>query len=251
MSLTLIPAIDLRGGRCVRLLRGDPNAETVYFQDPVEPARRFEARGASWLHVVDLDGAFEGGERNGAAIRAIRSATTMRLEIGGGLRTRDAVARALDLGAERAIIGTAAIENPAFLDEACREWPGRIWVGIDARQGKVAVRGWVEQTSVDARALAERVARAGAAGIVYTDIARDGALSGPNAEETARVARDLGIPVIASGGVHRLEDLASLKPLEADGVIGVISGRALYEGTLDLDAAIRYLADGELRGVER
>ncbi len=251
MSLTLLPAIDLRAGRCVRLLRGDPTAETVYFQDPVEPARRFEAAGATWLHVVDLDGAFEGGERNGAAIRAIRAATAMRIEIGGGLRSRDAVARILDLGAERAIIGTAAIEAPAFLDAACREWPGRIWVGIDARQGKVAVRGWVTQTDVEARTLAERAARAGAAGIVYTDIARDGALVGPNAEETARVARGLGIPVIASGGVHRLEDLAALRPLEADGVIGVISGRALYEGTLDLDAALQYLAGGGPCGVER
>ncbi len=244
MSLELLPAIDLRRGRCVRLLRGDPNAETVYFDDPVEPARRFEAAGARRLHVVDLDGAFEGGERNGAAIRAILGATALRVEIGGGLRSLDAVRRVLDLGADRAIIGTAAIEDPEFLANACREWPGRVWVGIDAREGRVAVKGWTEQTKVSARELAERCAAMGAAGIVYTDIHRDGALEGPNVEETGRIADGLGIPVIASGGVHRLADLLSLRPLERRGVVGVISGRAIYEGTLDVAAAMRVLASG-------
>ena len=242
MSLELIPAIDLRRGRCVRLLRGDPNAETVYFEDPVEPARRFEAAGATRLHVVDLDGAFEGSERNGTAIRSVINSTRMRAEVGGGLRDLLAVRRIIDLGAERAIIGTAAIRDPAFLAECCREWPSRIWVGIDARQGKVAVKGWLEQTTVDARSLAESAARIGAAGIIYTDIARDGALSGPNAAETSRVARGLGLPVIASGGVHRLADLEELVTLESDGVVGVISGRAIYEGTLDLGEALQFLA---------
>lgn len=242
MSLDFIPAIDLRRGRCVRLLRGDPNAETLYFEDPVEPAKQFETAGATRLHVVDLDGAFEGGERNGAAIRAVVGATSMRVEVGGGLRDMSAVRRVVDLGADRAIIGTAAIRNPDFLTECCREWPGRIWVGIDARQGKVAVKGWLEQTTIDARSLAESSARIGAAGIIYTDIARDGALSGPNADETSRVARGLGIPVIASGGVHRLADLEALAALESDGVVGVISGRAIYEGTLDVGAAVRCLA---------
>lgn len=242
MSLDFIPAIDLRRGRCVRLLRGDPNAETVYFDDPAEPARRFETAGATRLHVVDLDGAFEGGERNGAAIRAVVSSTGMRVEVGGGLRDPSGVRRVLDLGADRAIIGTAAIRDPDFLAQCCREWPGRIWVGIDARHGKVAVKGWVEQTTIDARSLAESSARIGAAGIIYTDIARDGALSGPNVEDTARVARGLGIPVIASGGVHRLADLEALVALESDGVVGVISGRAIYEGTLDVGAAVRFLA---------
>jgi len=248
MTLELIPAIDLRRGRCVRLLRGDPNAETVYFDDPLEPARRFEAAGATRLHVVDLDGAFEGGERNGAVIRAIVTSTRMRVEVGGGLRDVEAVRRVIDLGVERAIIGTAAIRDPDFLASCCREWPGRIWVGIDARQGKVAVKGWVEQTTMDARELAESSARVGAAGIIYTDIARDGALSGPNADETSRVARGLGIPVIASGGVHRLADLESLVALEPDGVVGVISGRAIYEGTLDVGEALRFLASASDEG---
>lgn len=241
MSLDFIPAIDLRRGRCVRLLRGDPNAETVYFEDPTLPAKRFEDAGATRLHLVDLDGAFEGGERNGAAIRAVVASTRMRVEVGGGLRDLPAVERILDLGADRAIIGTAAIRDPDFVAECCRRWPGRIWVGIDARQGKVAVKGWVEQTTIEARSLAESAARVGVAGIIYTDIARDGALSGPNVDETSRVARGLGIPVIASGGVHRLADLQGLLALESDGVVGVISGRAIYEGTLDVGEAVRFL----------
>jgi phosphoribosylformimino-5-aminoimidazole carboxamide ribotide isomerase len=240
--MILYPAIDLKGGACVRLVRGEMASATVFNTDPAAQARHFAELGFSWLHVVDLDGAFAGHSVNGEAVRAIRRAVDLRIQLGGGIRDRAAIDNWLALGIERVVLGTAALRDPALVREAAAAYPGRIVVGIDARDGHVAVEGWAETSDIGAITLARRFADAGVAAIVYTDIGRDGALTGVDAAATGGFARFAGLPVIASGGVAGLPDITALKAYERDGVAGVICGRALYDGRLDAEAALRLVA---------
>jgi phosphoribosylformimino-5-aminoimidazole carboxamide ribotide isomerase len=240
--MILYPAIDLKDGQCVRLLRGDMAAATVFGDDPAAQARAFADAGCRWLHLVDLNGAFAGHPVNAAAVEAIRAAVTIPAQLGGGIRDMATIERWLDRGLARVILGTVAVRDPGLVRAAARAFPDRIAVGIDARAGRVAVAGWAEETDLDATELARRFEDAGVAALIYTDIDRDGALGGPNVEATAALARAVSIPVIASGGVASLDDLRALK---ATGVIaGVISGRALYEGRLDLREALTLLEAG-------
>jgi phosphoribosylformimino-5-aminoimidazole carboxamide ribotide isomerase len=239
--MILFPAIDLKGGKCVRLLRGEMSAATTFNDDPADQARKFEASGCRWIHVVDLDGAFAGAPVNAPAVRAILKAVTVPVQLGGGIRDAAGIAAWLDAGVARVILGTIALRDPDLVKRACRDWPARIVVGIDARDGRVAVEGWAETSDVLAVDLARKFADAGVAAIVYTDIERDGAMGGPNVEATATLAKACGIPVIASGGVSSLEDLKALKARASDGIVGVISGRALYDGRIDLGAAVKLL----------
>lgn len=236
--MVILPAIDLKDGRCVRLFQGDMNRETVYFEDPIEAARHWRAEGAQWIHIVDLNGAVEGRPVHTREIAAICKEPGITVELGGGLRSIESVEAAFGLGVSRMVIGTAAYENSEFLRALCRRFPGKIVVGIDARGGKVAVKGWVETTGVDAVALAQRCEDDGAARIIYTDISRDGTRDGVNLEETLKIARAVKVPVIASGGVSTLDDIRRLLPLEKDGVEGVIVGRALYAGAFRYRDAI-------------
>jgi phosphoribosylformimino-5-aminoimidazole carboxamide ribotide isomerase len=237
----LIPAIDLLGGRCVRLAQGDYARATVYHEDPAEQARAFAAHPIPRLHVVDLDGAREGQPRNGEAIsRIVASAGRVPVQLGGGIRSLEAVEAALDLGVDRVILGTAALRDPELLARACRRHPGRVAVGIDARDGCVAVEGWLETTGTSALDLARRVEQAGAAAIVYTDIARDGMLGGPNLAATAELAQALRLPVIASGGIGSEDDLE--RAAACEGLAGAIVGRALYTGAVDLARVLERLA---------
>jgi phosphoribosylformimino-5-aminoimidazole carboxamide ribotide isomerase len=228
----LFPAIDLKGGACVRLLRGEMSAATVFNASPADQARQFADAGFEWLHVVDLDGAFAGKPVNAAAVEAIVAATKLPVQLGGGIRDEAGIGAWLARGIRRVILGTIALRDPDLVKRACRAHPGRIVVGIDARGGKVAVEGWAETAEITARDLALRFEDAGVAAIVYTDIERDGALGGVNAEATAELASALTTPVIASGGVASLDDLKRLKAVEAAGIEGVICGRALYDGRI-------------------
>ena len=228
--MLILPAIDLKDGRCVRLFQGDMSRETIYFEDPVAAVRHWRAEGAELIHIVDLNGAIEGRPVHTREIAAICKEPGIRVELGGGLRSIESVEAAFELGVSRAVIGTAAYEDPEFLRALCRRFPGKIVVGIDARGGKVAVKGWVETTGVDAVELAHRCEGDGAARIIYTDISRDGTREGVNLEETLRIARAVKIPVIASGGISTLDDIRKLLPLQKEGVEGVIVGRALYAG---------------------
>ena len=234
--MIIIPAIDLKGGRCVRLLQGKVSAETVFSDDPVAMAGRWEAEGAPRLHVVDLDGAFGGGPVQTSIIRAIARAVSIPIEVGGGLRSTEHVRAVLDAGARWAVVGTRAALDPAFLGEVCRHFEDRIIVGVDASDGRVAVDGWSRVLDLEAVALARDAAAAGASTIIYTDIARDGTQSGPNVWSTEAVARAAGIPIFASGGVGSLEDIRQLAAIP--GVDGVIVGRALYTGAVSLRAAL-------------
>ncbi len=237
--MILYPAIDLKDGACVRLLRGDMAKATVFGPDPAAQAAAFAAAGAEWLHLVDLDGAFAGAPVNAAAVQAILQAVAVPCQLGGGIRDLATVEMWLSRGVARVILGTVAVENPGLVAQAARAFPGRVAVGIDARDGRVATRGWAEVTEVQATDLARRLQDAGVAALIYTDIDRDGAMGGPNIRATEALARAVGIPVIASGGVSRMDDLLALR---ATGVIaGAISGRALYEGALDLTAALAAL----------
>ena len=236
--MIVYPAIDLRAGRCVRLTQGDFARETVYGDDPVTVARRWEALGARWLHVVDLDGARAGWPLQAPLVAAICAAVRIPVQVGGGLRDAAAVGQVLESGAARAILGTVAVRDPARCATLCREFTGRVAVGIDARDGHVRVAGWLEGERVDAPTLARTVAERGAACIVYTDIGRDGMQQGPDLAGTRAVARAAGIPVIASGGVGALDHVRQVAALEDDGVAGVIVGRALYTGSVDLRAAL-------------
>jgi phosphoribosylformimino-5-aminoimidazole carboxamide ribotide isomerase len=237
--MILYPAIDLKDGQCVRLLRGDMEAATVFGDDPAAQARAFAAAGCRWLHLVDLNGAFAGHPVNEAAVEAILAAVDIPAQLGGGIRDMATIERWLDRGLARVILGTVAVRDPELVRNAARAFPGRVAVGIDARGGRVAVAGWAEETDLDATDLARRFEDAGVAALIYTDIDRDGALQGPNVAATAALARAVSIPVIASGGVSALDDL---RVLAATGVIeGVISGRALYEGRLDLREALALL----------
>ncbi|HKJ82561.1 MAG TPA: 1-(5-phosphoribosyl)-5-[(5-phosphoribosylamino)methylideneamino]imidazole-4-carboxamide isomerase [Mariprofundaceae bacterium] len=238
-TFELIPAIDLKGGECVRLKQGRMEDATVYGEDPAAMAEHWQSLGAARLHVVDLDGAFAGNPENREAIAAICERLTIPVQLGGGLRDMASIESTLSLGIERVILGSAAVSNPKLVQQACREFPGRICVGIDAKSGLVAVHGWDDVTDVRAVDLARQFEDAGVAAIIYTDIARDGMLSGPNIEETAALARGISIPVIASGGVARLEDVKALARHIDEGVCGAITGRAIYEGTLDFAAAMK------------
>jgi phosphoribosylformimino-5-aminoimidazole carboxamide ribotide isomerase len=238
--MILYPAIDLRRGRVVRLLQGRADAETVYFHHPAEPAAAWRAAGAEWVHVVDLDGAFNGAGENRAAIEAIL-ATGMKMQLGGGMRTREAVAEALAMGVSRVVIGTRAAQEPAFVGALAREFGSeRIAVGIDAKDGRVAIKGWVETVPLDAFELAREVARQGAGTIIYTDISRDGMLTGPNFEAQEAMLRAVDLAVIASGGVSYPADIEKFRQLAAryPNLDGVITGKALYEGRLDLEALL-------------
>ncbi|MGF1625174.1 MAG: 1-(5-phosphoribosyl)-5-[(5-phosphoribosylamino)methylideneamino]imidazole-4-carboxamide isomerase [Alphaproteobacteria bacterium] len=240
--MILFPAIDLRGGECVRLLRGDMSTATTYNPDPAAQAHAFQAAGFQWIHVVDLDGAFAGRSVNGTAVDAILAAVTVPVQLGGGIRDLASIESWLARGVTRVVLGTAAVKTPALVRDACAAFPGQVAIGIDARGDRVAVEGWAVESEVPAVDLARRFEDAGAAAIIYTDIDRDGALRGPNVAATAALARAVTVPVIASGGVSSLADLAALKAVQADGVAGVISGRALYDGRIDPAAALALLA---------
>ncbi|MBI2468959.1 MAG: 1-(5-phosphoribosyl)-5-[(5-phosphoribosylamino)methylideneamino]imidazole-4-carboxamide isomerase [Candidatus Rokubacteria bacterium] len=238
--MMVIPAVDLQGGRCVRLVEGRAESATVFGDDPVAWARRWAAEGAPRLHVVDLDGAFGGAPRHAALIGAIARAVPVPIEVGGGLRDLGAVEAALATGARWAILGTAAALDPALLEMACRRWPGRILVGVDAAEGRVAVDGWTRLLPLTAGEFARRAAAAGAAAVIYTDVRRDGTGRGPNLEATAAVAAAASLPLIASGGIAHVEDLRRLAAIP--GVVGAIVGRALYTGAVDLGTALASVA---------
>jgi phosphoribosylformimino-5-aminoimidazole carboxamide ribotide isomerase len=239
--MILFPAIDLKDGQCVRLKLGDMGAATVYNADPAAQARAFEEQGFEWLHLVDLDGAFAGRSVNGAAVDAILAATRNPVQLGGGIRTLEHIEGWLSKGLARVILGTAAVRNPALVKEACRRFPGKISVGIDARGGKVAVEGWAEASSLGAIELARRFEGAGVAAIVYTDIDRDGVLAGINWEATIALADAVSIPVIASGGLASLEDIVRMTMPDVRKLEGAISGRALYDGRIDPAKALAIL----------
>jgi phosphoribosylformimino-5-aminoimidazole carboxamide ribotide isomerase len=234
----LYPAIDLKEGSCVRLLRGEMSAATVFNEDPAAQAKSFADAGCRWLHLVDLDGAFAGKPVNAASVEAILKAVRVPAQLGGGIRDLATIEAWLGKGIARVILGTAALTNPDLVKEGCRKFPGKVAVGIDARGGKVAVEGWAKTSEMTALDLARRVEDAGAAAIIFTDIDRDGALAGVNVAATAALARALKTPVIASGGVAAIDDIAALKAHESDGIAGAILGRALYDGRVDLKAAL-------------
>jgi phosphoribosylformimino-5-aminoimidazole carboxamide ribotide isomerase len=232
----ILPAIDLRGGQCVRLRQGDYAQETVFGDDPAAMARRWVAEGAQWLHLVDLDGAKAGRPMNGASVRRIVETAGVPCQVGGGLRTEEDIKAALDWGVARVIIGTKALKSPAWFHAVCERWPGKVVLGIDARGGRVATEGWLETSDVSALELARRCAATSLAAIVYTDIGRDGMLQGANVEAMTALAAAMPVPVIASGGVTTLEDI---RRLAANKLAGCIIGRALYEGKIDLQEAVK------------
>jgi len=240
--MILYPAIDLKDGQCVRLLKGDMDKTTVFNDNPAEQARAFQDAGCEWIHLVDLNGAFAGQPVNAAAVEAILAEITVPAQLGGGIRDMETIENWLTRGLSRVILGTVAVENPDLVREAARTFPGRVAVGIDARKGRVATKGWAEETDVKVTDLARSFEDAGVAAIIYTDIDRDGAMQGPNVEATAALANAVSIPVIASGGVSSMDDLRALRNCGAT-LNGVISGRALYDGRIDLAAAVKLLKD--------
>ena len=246
--MIVLPAIDLKNGQCVRLEQGLMERDTVYSADPAATARRWQDEGGELLHIVDLDGAFAGVPKNRAAIEKIVQAIDIPAQLGGGIRDLATIEAYLALGLSRVIIGTAAQRNPQLVGEACRRFPGRIVVGIDARNGLVAVQGWAEVTDVTAVELAKKFEGDGVAAIIYTDITRDGMLQGPNLEATRQLAEAISIPVIASGGVSSLRDIENLLAIERFGVAGVITGKAIYSGTLSLREAVRVAKGSKVNG---
>lgn len=236
--MLIFPAIDIRGGKCVRLLKGDFAQETVFSDDPAAMARKWQQQGAQFLHLVDLDGALAGKSQNLATVKAILAAVTIPVELGGGIRTMENVDEVLALGVRRVILGSVAVRNPDLVKAACAKYGDRVVVGIDAKDGIVAVDGWGVSGNVQVGDLAREMGKAGVRTIIYTDIARDGTLEGVNVEATARLARESGIQIVASGGVKSVEDIRALKPYEKDGIEGVIVGKSIYMGTLDLQEAI-------------
>ncbi|MBD2577839.1 1-(5-phosphoribosyl)-5-[(5-phosphoribosylamino)methylideneamino]imidazole-4-carboxamide isomerase [Oscillatoria sp. FACHB-1406] len=247
--MEVIPAIDLLEGRCVRLYQGDYQQSQVFSENPTEVARRWESEGATRLHLVDLDGAKQGHPVNTDAIASIVRAISIPVQVGGGLRDREGISKLLDLGVDRAIVGTIAVEKPELVQTLTREFPQKIVVGIDARDGQVATRGWLETSHIAATELGQQMAEIGAAAIIYTDIHRDGTLAGPNLEALREMAKAVEIPIIASGGIGSLTDLLSLLALEPAGVTGVIVGKALYSGDVSLVEAVRAIGSGRWQDV--
>jgi len=247
--MDVIPAIDLLEGRCVRLYQGDYSLSQVFNDNPVEVAKQWVGQGATRLHVVDLDGAKTGTLVNQAEIEAIAQAVPVPIQVGGGLRTQSSVQQVLNLGVQRVILGTIAVEQPELVQQLCQEFPEQIMIGIDARNGLVATHGWLETSQVLATQLAVQMQELGAAAIIYTDIHRDGTLSGPNLEALRTLAETVSIPVIASGGISSIIDLLSLLTLEPQGVEGVIVGRALYTGDISLREALRAIGPGRIQDV--
>jgi len=237
--MILYPAIDLKDGQCVRLLRGDMAEATVFGDDPGAQARAFAEAGCEWLHIVDLNGAFAGRPVNGAAVEAILDAVDVPCQLGGGIRTLGQIESWLAKGLARVVLGTAAVEDPNLVREAARAFPGRVAVGLDARGGRIATRGWAEETDMTVTDLARAFEDAGIAALIYTDIDRDGAMGGPNIAATAALARAVSVPVIASGGVASLDDLIALR--DTGVIAGAITGRALYDGAIDLRTALAAL----------
>lgn len=241
--MILFPAIDLKDGACVRLKLGLMEEATVFNTDPGAQARSFAEAGCAWIHVVDLNGAFAGKPVNAAAVEGILKAVAVPVQLGGGIRDMATIEGWLERGVRRVILGTVALKNPDLVREACRRFPGRVAVGIDAKGGRVAVEGWAETSDVTVLDLARKFEDAGVAALIYTDIDRDGVLAGPNVEATAALSRAISIPVIASGGVSSLDDLRALKAARAPGIVGVISGRAIYDGRIDVAQAVALLAE--------
>ena len=243
--MNIIPAVDIKDGKCVRLLQGKMESETVFSDDPAAMARQWDQMGAELIHVVDLDGAIKKSPQNLQTIKGIVKIVSAHVQVGGGIRNLETIDQYVKLGVKRVIIGTEAIRNPELVDAACKDFPGQIVVGIDARNGRVAIEGWTENTEIDAIELAKRFEDSGVAAINFTDIHRDGMQTGPNLEETRRLAEAVNIPVVASGGVSTLEDIKNLIPLEQAGVVGVITGKALYSGTLNFEEALRLVNQGK------
>jgi len=237
--MLVIPAVDIRGGRCVRLVRGKPDAEKVFSNDPVEAAVRWEEEGARYLHIIDLDGAFEGAPINICVIKNIISSITIPAQVGGGVRSDETVEHLLELGVSRVILGTRALDSPDWVGELCEKFPGRIVASVDCIEGKVAVKGWTVVADTLATDLIEHLSKVPLAAIIYTDTSRDGTLTGPHFEQIAAVARTTTIPVIAAGGVTTIEDVRGLAEMDLE---GVIIGRALYEGTISLKEANQVVA---------
>ncbi|MFZ0847810.1 MAG: 1-(5-phosphoribosyl)-5-[(5-phosphoribosylamino)methylideneamino]imidazole-4-carboxamide isomerase [Hyphomicrobiaceae bacterium] len=246
--MILFPAIDLKDGKCVRLKLGDMAAATVFNEDPAAQAKLFENQGFRYLHLVDLDGAFAGRPVNASAVAMILQAVTIPVQLGGGIRNLAAIERWLDKGVNRVILGTVAVRDPELVRQACRRFPGRIAVGIDAKGGKVAVEGWAITSELSALDLARRCEDAGVAAIIYTDIARDGVLKGLNLEATAALARETSIPIVASGGLAGIEDVEALLRPEHARLQGAIAGRALYDGRLDARAALELIRSAAVAG---
>ena len=237
--MLILPAIDLKGGKCVRLYKGEMDTAKVYSELPEETARKWQSQGARMIHVVDLDGAVAGEPRNLGAIARILETVDVPIELGGGIRSREVVENYLQLGVDRIVLGTAAHTNTDLVRALCETFPGKIAVGIDARGGYVAVQGWQEITEKSAMSLARELEESGVSHIIYTDIERDGAMTGPNLDSTSTLAEAIGVPVVLSGGMHTQEDVARVAGLEKKGIKGVILGRSLYEGTIDLAEAIK------------
>ena len=237
--MIVFPAIDIRSGKCVRLVQGRADQETVYGNDPPAMGQRWQDAGAAWLHVVDLDGAFGARPQNLEVIRRLRRAVAIPIQLGGGLRSLDTIATYVDLGVDRLILGTAVLKDPDLMYQALQTYPGRIALGLDAKDGLLAVEGWTETTTHTAVEVAQKFAPQKPAAIIYTDISRDGVKRGVNLEATGALAQATEIPIIASGGVSSLDDIKTLLPLEHLGIVGVITGRALYDGNLDLKEAIQ------------
>jgi phosphoribosylformimino-5-aminoimidazole carboxamide ribotide isomerase len=235
--MLVIPAIDLKDGQCVRLLQGRKDAVTAYSNEPAKTAKRWESYGAKLIHIVDLDGAFTGRQTNLNAIIKIRQSVKIPLQVGGGIRNIGNIMNLFSAGIDRVIIGTAAIEDPEFLTYACKNYPGKVLIGIDAKNGMVAIKGWEEVTSLSAKDLVRRLEFFGVAGIVYTDISRDGMLSGPNIDATRDIVESVTIPVIASGGVSCIDDIKNLMKIQ--NLWGAITGKAIYSGAMDLKEAIQ------------
>lgn len=241
----LLPAIDLKQGKCVRLKQGDMAQATVFNDNPAAQAESFAAQGAEWIHIVDLDGAFAGKPVNAQAVENILNAVDVKIELGGGIRTLETIQMWLDKGVARVILGTIALRDPDFVKQACREFPGRIAVGIDAKDGFVAVEGWAEKSGITAVDLARQFESAGVSAIIYTDVARDGVLQGPNLAATVQLATAVSTPVIVSGGISSLDDIRACKKEEQNNIAGVIAGRAVYDNRFTVREAVRLLKGEE------
>jgi phosphoribosylformimino-5-aminoimidazole carboxamide ribotide isomerase len=248
--MIIIPAVDIKNGRCVRLLQGRKNAETVYSDDPVQMAKKWESQGAELIHMIDLDGAFQQHPQNTDPIKKSVEQLDIPVQVGGGIRNERTIRQYIEIGVKRVIIGTEAIKNPKLVKKACKAFPEQIVVAIDARRGMVAIEGWTQTTPMKAIDLAKRFEDCGVAAINFTDINRDGMQTGPNIEETRRMAEAISIPVIASGGVSTIDDIKNLLPLNAIGITGIIIGNALYSGSLDLKDAIALTKNYRMAGAD-